>query len=122
MNAETLIRSFYVDSRMQWLSKGEVGKGKGKKPSRCALQGEACSGQAGWELLRLSELEEAQGMGGLRTQTAEGGTCRDWALCGGTEWITRYQIMAMGGESWPSREKPGPDRTLHSREPETFPG
>lgn len=111
---DSLSSSFYVDSRMQWLSKGEVGKGKGKKPSRCALQGEACSGQAGCELLRLlrlSELEEAQGMGGLRTQTAGGGTCRDWVLCGGTEWITGYQRMAMGGESWPSREKPGPDRT-----------
>lgn len=36
---DSLISSFYVDSSMQWLSKGEVGKGKGKKPSRCALQG-----------------------------------------------------------------------------------
>lgn len=54
---------------------------------------------------------EAQGMGRLRTADSWGDTCRDWALCGGAEWIIEYQRMAMGGESWPSREKPGPDRT-----------
>lgn len=87
---------------MQWLSKGEVGRGKGKKPSPCALQGEACSGQAGWELLR------PRGWAGSELL---GRHLQDWALCSGAEWIIEYQRMAMGGKSWPSREKPGPDRT-----------
>lgn len=40
-------------------------QGKAASPSR-DLQGEACSGQAGWELLSLFRLEEAEGLGRSR--------------------------------------------------------
>lgn len=77
----------YVDSYMWWgLGREDVGEGKKRNPANLQdLRGEACSGQAGWELLSLFRLEEAEDLGRL-----------------GPIWW----------EGWPGREKPGPDRTL----------
>lgn len=78
-----------------------MGKGKRKKPSRSVLRGEACSGQAGWELLRLFKLDEAQGL--RRHLQGLGPTW--WGRM--DYWVPKN---GHGRGGWPGRENPGPDR------------
>lgn len=105
-----------MPTSMHWLSKGEVGKGKGKKPRRCALQGEACSGQAGWELLR------PRGWAGSELQTAG-------ETPAGTGPYVVEQNGLLSTKEWPWEGRAGQAGRnqaltghMHIREPETFPG